>query len=347
MPGLLAWIDRGLSIDEFRRRLQQPDGEWLFISSPRLNSAVRLEDIEKEFAGRDSAIVALLSESSIRSERHFPETKPNEQRVPLHRLPGWLRLFASPAEWDAVVVHRDVVKRMRRPMNGPEPVEEWLLHAVLSGVAVETIELDDLDNNDRHDGDEPAKVAHWRKPELLPGSPSRSWMRILLAEFRPETFSRGVRSSVDLTALRAGIFQVHDFLDESHELSQSIEGAGTHRHGDYWHAIMHRREPDYPNAKYWFRHVGRHPIFAELSQVVTRRVKQLQAKTDRRDENLRARLSQLVDGRGEWDPFAFVDFCRVCAEGPRADWTAVAEELQWAEMVLLLKATFDDALIVE
>src|SRR5437899_244778 len=51
--------------------------------------------------------------------------------------------------------------------------------------------------------------------------------------------------------VRSAALLWHDYLDESHTISQNIPGAD----GGFLHGIMHRREPDYPNAKYWFRRV--------------------------------------------------------------------------------------------
>ena len=57
-------------------------------------------------------------------------------------------------------------------------------------------------------------------------------------------------------AIKSGLLLWNDALDESHNISQGL-GDQT---GSYWHGIMHRREPDYPNSKYWFGRVGTHPI---------------------------------------------------------------------------------------
>lgn len=86
-----------------------------------------------------------------------------------------------------------------------------------------------------------------RLPELGPGSPNRPVQSALAAiETSP--------------ACRAGLWLLHDFLDESHSLSQEIETA----EGSFWHAIMHRREPDASNSKYWWRRVGSHPVLDRL-----------------------------------------------------------------------------------
>jgi hypothetical protein len=50
-----------------------------------------------------------------------------------------------------------------------------------------------------------------------------------------------------------GLWYAVDDLDSAHEIFQedsSVEGS-------YWHGMLHRREGDYFNARYWFRRAGR------------------------------------------------------------------------------------------
>ena len=60
--------------------------------------------------------------------------------------------------------------------------------------------------------------------------------------------------------LRTGLWLAFNFLDESHTISQELDTP----EGSYWHAIMHRREGDFWNSKYWLRRVGDHPAMASL-----------------------------------------------------------------------------------
>lgn len=60
--------------------------------------------------------------------------------------------------------------------------------------------------------------------------------------------------------IQAGLWLYLDDLDRSHPIAQEIDTPT----GSYWHAIIHRREGDFSNAKYWFRRVGNHPVIAQL-----------------------------------------------------------------------------------
>ncbi len=62
---------------------------------------------------------------------------------------------------------------------------------------------------------------------------------------------------------QSGLWLLAGDLDRSHDISQKSESA----EGSFWHGIMHRREGDFGNAKYWFRRVGAHPLFEQLAEL--------------------------------------------------------------------------------
>jgi len=101
-------------------------------------------------------------------------------------------------------------------------------------------------------------------------------------------------------ACHAGLWLIHNFLDESHEISQDLKNST----GSFWHGIMHRREGDFSNAKYWFRSTGAHPVLEELGGDVAEIVGDI--PQDR---------SSLVDENGSLDPFLFIDWCNDAARG--------------------------------
>jgi hypothetical protein len=71
---------------------------------------------------------------------------------------------------------------------------------------------------------------------------------------------RPVRDAHAAAAVRAGLWWAFDYIDESHTIAQDLDDA----HGAYWHGLVHRREPDPGNARYWFARVAAHPIWDEL-----------------------------------------------------------------------------------
>lgn len=169
--------------------------------------------------------------------------------------------------------------------------------------------------------------------ELSPRTSSLTdWLSQACRDYQPDE----VTSSADATAVRAGLFQLHNQLEVSHQYSQSCEGQGRHATPDYWHGIMHRREPDYGNSKYWFRRVGEHPIFPE---VASHAVQVLQNCASPAADKW---LSVLTSAG--WDPFAFVDLCHDCARTSDTALIEAAQQIQWREMILLLGHSYRDAI---
>jgi len=61
-------------------------------------------------------------------------------------------------------------------------------------------------------------------------------------------------------AVRAGLLLSRGLWAEAHNVAQDLHTPT----GSYWHAIIHRAEPDEFNAGYWFRKIGHHPVFDEM-----------------------------------------------------------------------------------
>jgi len=117
--------------------------------------------------------------------------------------------------------------------------------------------------------------------------------------------------------IRGTLLLWHDHLEAAHTIAQAIEDAD----GSLLHAIMHRRESDYWNSKYWFRRVGKHPCYPAIANGIRALLKPEQTK-----------LASAVIPGGVWDPFAFVDLCEKAAAGAAENEIRLLQEIQKLEI---------------
>lgn len=129
---------------------------------------------------------------------------------------------------------------------------------------------------------------------------------------------------VNESALRATALLYHDHHDEAHDLVQD----GGDADSALIHAILHRREPDFWNAKYWFRRVGDHPIYRTLAD----RLPEL--PTNGEGKGVLARLTLT----GSLDPFGMVDEVeRVSGASTARAEVQLLRRLQHAEFEVLVE----------
>ncbi len=128
----------------------------------------------------------------------------------------------------------------------------------------------------------------------------------------PEAVRTAIAAAKVPESARAGLYLRAGFWNEAHDIAQDIAGAD----GSYWHAMVHRQEPDAGNASYWFRRVGAHRIYAELA---------------RRAAEIEPALA------GSWDPYRFIEYCERAARQTGSEAERKALEIQQLEWQLLFE----------
>jgi hypothetical protein len=117
-------------------------------------------------------------------------------------------------------------------------------------------------------------------------------------------------------ACHSGLWLYFNSLDEAHAICQENEG---HPERDFWHAIVHRREPDASNSKYWWRRVGSHPVLKRLVEEA---------------HSLGYRYT---------NPLDFVDFCERVRDSGTPD-EEIAKQVQLLEWRLLFDHCYRKAI---
>lgn len=148
-----------------------------------------------------------------------------------------------------------------------------------------------------------------------------------------------IQDSVAAQAMRAGLWLWHDALDQCHAIVQkspqdliakralnvlSAENKGHDAEATstlaFWHAIMHRREGDFSNSKYWYARCANHPAMPPLAVQAAGVVNAMPA-----DKSL---LRIVMSG---WSPNAFVDLVEAVHDQPSDPRHALAVTLQRLE----------------
>ena len=130
---------------------------------------------------------------------------------------------------------------------------------------------------------------------IEPGSPD-ALRRIRDAEEAELTGGAVLADATYPRLIRAGLLYAYDAIDESHRIVQEIES----NLSSYWHGMIHRREGDFENSRYWYRRTGNLGLFPEM-------------------HSRAAAVSSLMGRQMDWDPYVLVGQCEQARFGGDVD----------------------------
>ena len=127
-------------------------------------------------------------------------------------------------------------------------------------------------------------------------------------------------SSTEQQALiRSALLLWHDHLEASHEISQCLNS----KDGNFLHALMHRREPDFLNTKYWLNQTGQYKAYSEIAK---------RSKILLKEDSLPKLFT------GEWNPYAMVD--SVEHAKPNTQTYKTLQKIQQIEMEIFIETNY-------
>jgi hypothetical protein len=122
--------------------------------------------------------------------------------------------------------------------------------------------------------------------------------------------------------VRGGLLYALDDLSGCHEFFQNTASDLV----GYWHGMMHRREADFDNARYWFRRAGALPFFNAL-------------------HSRAAEISTDMAKQVSWDPYFFTIECEQHRFGADSEEVNLAR-LQQAEFDVVFDYSWRQARVV-
>ena len=138
-----------------------------------------------------------------------------------------------------------------------------------------------------------------------------------------------IKDSLMADAVRSGLWLRFDSLPQSHDIISNVDSAT----GCLWHGILHRREGDYPNARYWMHQAGNHPVYPYLAQGAGAILAQMSSL----DSN------DILEAISQWDAIYFVKLCErgVREGGELESFCLQVQDLEWK---ILFNFCFQSAL---
>lgn len=228
-------------------------------------------------------------------------------------------LLRSPWGPGAAMLQQKVMARVGVYRNTDEVLWEYAIRLVEKGYVLDFLDEDlAVWNTD-------APVEEQRP--LVPTRIRYGFLKSHLDRTPPEALFSSKCSTGRL--ILAGLYQKNDDLEASHTLCQEADGQADG--ASYWHGIVHRREPDFSNARGWFKKAEGLSALPEIFRGVVPFLQRVLQVPDYGAHDMALRFLHHLQSHGTWDPFYFVDLCEACLSGGTAQERQLLEKTQEIE----------------
>lgn len=171
-------------------------------------------------------------------------------------------------------------------------------------------------------------------PPLAPESVWHPGLDVLIAELPERELAAELpEGPASAKCWKAALHLWNDSLDAAHALVQDLPT----QTASVLHGIVHRREGDFGNAKYWFRRAGDHPAYHGLQARAAEWIGEW-SRVRGLPPGPVGEAARQMSGQGLWNPFLFADMAEISC-GRAADEAArtVLENVQYLELAAILR----------
>lgn len=145
--------------------------------------------------------------------------------------------------------------------------------------------------------------------------------------------------------IRNALYQNNDDLDAAHQICQNAGNDSDLPEISYWHGIIHRREPDFNNARSWFQksqNLGVNDTLYRATYNLLQRAIQMPDYGNAREIALQ--FLKHLQNQETWDVFYFLNLCEAQAQNKDPHLEKLLEDIQALEFQTLFHWTFQKAI---
>ena len=145
--------------------------------------------------------------------------------------------------------------------------------------------------------------------------------------------------------IRNALYHNNDDLDAAHQICQDVGNTSSLPEISYWHGIIHRREPDFNNARSWFQRSqdlqANDTLYHAIYNLLQRAIQMPDYGNAR---EIALQFLKHLQNQETWDALYFLNLCETQSQNKDPHLEKLLEDIQAIEFQTLFHWTFQQAI---